>query len=210
MDNNLTYIGRKLNILFIFLFLLIFISATYRLTPFYGLVGHDDQGYKFDKPISSTWAQNVNNGEPWAWTMYELFPKDIFRIILKYFTFNEAWISYILWFAPILICFIIYQYLTFKVSKSAYLSFVIGILVIFTNISLQYFYFFPSIYYYALAVFGIHIFTSYFIWIKGSIKFKEVILLILPTLFLFHPFYLIIDLIYICSFLIYFRIVKKS
>ncbi len=197
--------------LFIFFLLVFFIAASYKINPISGgITSYGDATYFYNYKDISLWEQNFGNGANLENTIFLYANRKILGKFLGFIGLNHAYISYFIWFLPILFCSLVYFILNYKLTKNHFFCFVAGIFVVFTNQSIEYLLFYPDPYFYAIGVLGIYIYISKKIYENLEIHRIEIVFIILLSLLLLHPFFLIIAILYWLVFLIFFLFRKYS
>jgi len=209
--NKINYIKNrmlrnKLFQFFPFLFFALFVYLiSYKLIG--GVLSTGDSPYYW--PFSS-----VNSFSTWN-TAYLGFSRvssmgglQFFSSITYFFSklglSNEV-ISYFMNYGPVYICSLVYYFIAKRMSADIFLAYFAGLFIILNNIALEYFLVFPELVFYSLIVYGITLLICYEIYLYG-LTFKKIILIVLLSFFQFHPFFLVVNLLFLFIFSVYYSI----
>jgi len=141
-----------------------------------------------------------------------MFGSLIFSFIPYFFSkigFSNESISYFHNYGPVYLCSLFYFFITKNISKSTSLSYFAGLFIILNNFVLEHFLVLPGVIFYSLIIYGITLFICYNIYLQG-LNLKKIILIIFLSFFHLHPFYFVINLMFLFIFSLYYSITHSK
>ncbi len=195
-----------LNKIPIFIFLLFIFCISYNVIPFAGeILNWGD--YPFFYPESSfnplsTWTHSFlgNSSLP---VMFGTPITGYLPTILFFLGFSQSLISYLLHFLPVLITCLLLFYIIKKISGNVLFAYFAGFFIILNNFILEQFVLWPGHFFYNIISLIILFYLTYEIYHNG-LDWKKCVCLILNSLLILHPFFLIIYILYLFLFLVFY------
>lgn len=177
-----------------------------------GLIGYGDYPYYFSNNHSGffyLWSDSMLGnslaGFIFGFPIISQFPY-FFRIL----GLSDNIISYLLNFVPILITSLTTYYIIKKISGNAMFGYFSGLFIIMNNFILEQLIFWPGHYFYNVISLIILFYISYNIYMFG-LTWRTCIYLILNSILIIHPFFLVMYISYLFLFFIfYFFFIRKN
>lgn len=204
-NNNKNYFSLFRNLLLPFLVIaIIFLLLFYKILISDGFIISGDNSFLFNKAYISAWSPYQGNGTVISAGVF-LYGYEV--VLVRFFNLlklsNDV-SSKIIFLLPIYITFILTYYLLKKVSKSIFFSLFGTILFIFSTICMEYT--FISLVTYFFHIISVELLLLIILSIEKSrsLNWKHILLIALTSLLNFHPFFLIIYLLFLSIYLIYY------
>jgi hypothetical protein len=196
----------------LFINLLLALSISYKVLPIYGGITYNDANYWYWWNSKFTFINFLTNYTPNYLGQIVYFinlPKAISIFILGLLGLNDYWISYLMSFGIIFLCSMIFFYVFWKISNNYFYGLLASIFIILNNHSIEYiliggFYFYSG----AIAI-ALLFLILWKIYQVRELKLTYLLLIVLSSLFISHPFYFVIYFIFLFSFFIFFILVNR-
>jgi len=197
----------------VIVFSVFILSISYKMLPFYGLISYVDSVYFFPDGFFnffSTWRESflgAYNSNLFGIPITGNLPK-----ILNFFGLTDNVASYILNYAPVFILCLLVFFIIKKISNNNFYAYFAGFFIILNNFIFQQFLIWPGHYFYNVIGLVLLFYQTYKIFKQSdSLKFKDIAILILISVFAIHPIFFAIYMAYLfCFFAFYFFRVKKD
>lgn len=197
------------NILVVFLFSLFVYSISFKLLN--GLIGYGDYPYFFPDNHNNflyTWSSNLL-GYSMAGVMFGTPLTSQIPYLFSIFELNDQNISYLINFFPVLITCLLVFYITQKISGSVFYGYFAGFLIILNNFILEQFIIWPGHYFYNIIGLIILFYLSFNIYTNGF-NWEKCIYLILNSILLLQPFFLVMYISYLLLFFIFYYVIARK
>ena len=182
------------------------LSISFKMLPFNGLISYVDTVYFFPDSVFnvfSTWRESflgAYNPALFGIPITGNFPK-----ILDFFGLSDNVASYLLNYVPVLILCLLVFFVTKKISNNSFYAYFAGFFIILNNFIFQQFLIWPGHYFYNVIGLVLLFYQTYKIFKRDAgLKLKDMVVLILISVFAIHPIFFAIYLAYLFCFFIYF------
>lgn len=191
------------------------VLVSYKSMPTQGILSYIDHAYFFNHStnthdISTALTPNYF-GHSQTNSIFLYLPRLFLIHVFSLIGFNDALISYILFFGIFFLCSYIFFILIYKLSNNVYYSILAQIIIVINNLSIEHIVFGSGFFYYlGLIGFILILYNIYTILINNKIETKNLIFIILSSILLVHPFYFVMFTIIWTIFSIYILLKNKN
>lgn len=174
---------------------------------FGGTIMTGDFGYFW--PNSSIDAYSTWNtaylGFSKASTMFALQVLTFIPYLFSKLGFSNEAISYFHNYGLVYACSLVYFFIVKRISKNTLLAYFAGLFIILNNFVLEHFLVWPGYIFYSFISYGITLYICYEVHLHG-LNWRKVILIVLLSFLHLHPFFFIINLLFLFIFTTYYII----
>lgn len=194
----------------VLLIVLLILASSYRMLPFFGAVMHNDFNYLWNAVTNpndylSVWTSNYL-GNDLSSTVFLLQPKTLIVGLLVILFKSHYLVSYLVSYGLMFLCSLTYYYIFSKISRSRAYGLLAATFVVLNNFTIEnivfggYYFYFPSLIALALLI---NILVHVCRRDNSLLGAKEAWKIILISVLITHPFYLIAYLILLFCYAVY-------
>lgn len=218
MKKIIIIINQKENLkhgLVFILYLLMTLGMTYKVLPYNGGITYNDASFFWnikENPLNTimTWSSNYL-GQAQSNNIFLYFSKGGLIWMLKSIIPNNYIVSYLINFIPMLLCAWVYYFIFQKITKNLYFGLAAGLFIMLNRAAINYI-LFGGMYNFYLANIGfaLLIYQGYKIYTRRELTWRDVLIIILISLLLCHPYFMVGYIIFVLLFLIFMKVKKNG